>query len=251
MRAPLRDFDLTWLEEPVWPPEDHAGLARVRREGAADRRRRKRRAACTISTPPSQPARRTSRSPASSRSAARRRCSRSPRWPRRTACGWCRTTPISAPGFLASLHVNATLAPDAPFERLFIDMEANPYARTGGGGGRQGEGAGPAPASAAIPIPAVLRRYQLAEPTVHRLRGKELRPLPLREGVGEGDRAARTLPRPASLQGEGAGPDFTASLPVEGPDVKITRLRTQVVHLPIDPPILTAILGTIAPPTAC
>ena len=27
--------------------------------------------------------------------------------------------------------------------------------------------------------------------------------------------------------------------------MKITRLRTQVVHLPIDPPILTAILGTI------
>jgi hypothetical protein len=27
--------------------------------------------------------------------------------------------------------------------------------------------------------------------------------------------------------------------------MKITRLRTQVVHLPIDPPILTAILGSI------
>jgi L-alanine-DL-glutamate epimerase-like enolase superfamily enzyme len=29
----LRDVDLTWIEEPVWPPEDHAGLARVRAEG--------------------------------------------------------------------------------------------------------------------------------------------------------------------------------------------------------------------------
>ena len=29
----LRDCDLAWLEEPVWPPEHHAGLARVRREG--------------------------------------------------------------------------------------------------------------------------------------------------------------------------------------------------------------------------
>jgi L-alanine-DL-glutamate epimerase-like enolase superfamily enzyme len=28
----LRDLDLTWIEEPVWPPEDHAGLARVRAE---------------------------------------------------------------------------------------------------------------------------------------------------------------------------------------------------------------------------
>ncbi|MGZ8269053.1 MAG: mandelate racemase/muconate lactonizing enzyme family protein [Burkholderiales bacterium] len=26
----LRDLDLLWLEEPVWPPEDHAGIASVR-----------------------------------------------------------------------------------------------------------------------------------------------------------------------------------------------------------------------------
>ena len=30
----LRRFDLHWLEEPVWPPEDHAGLAKVRAAGA-------------------------------------------------------------------------------------------------------------------------------------------------------------------------------------------------------------------------
>lgn len=29
----LRELDLEWLEEPVWPPEDHAALARVRAEG--------------------------------------------------------------------------------------------------------------------------------------------------------------------------------------------------------------------------
>ena len=29
----LRPFDLKWLEEPVWPPEDHAGLARVQAQG--------------------------------------------------------------------------------------------------------------------------------------------------------------------------------------------------------------------------
>lgn len=33
MAHALRELDLLWLEEPVWPPEDHAGLARVRREG--------------------------------------------------------------------------------------------------------------------------------------------------------------------------------------------------------------------------
>jgi L-alanine-DL-glutamate epimerase-like enolase superfamily enzyme len=33
MARRLRPLDLTWLEEPVWPPEDHAGLARVQELG--------------------------------------------------------------------------------------------------------------------------------------------------------------------------------------------------------------------------
>lgn len=33
MARELRPFNLKWLEEPVWPPEDHAGLARVQVEG--------------------------------------------------------------------------------------------------------------------------------------------------------------------------------------------------------------------------
>jgi D-galactarolactone cycloisomerase len=33
MARELERFDLKWLEEPVWPPEDHAGLARVQVEG--------------------------------------------------------------------------------------------------------------------------------------------------------------------------------------------------------------------------
>jgi len=30
-------------------------------------------------------------------------------------------------GYLASLHVNTALAPDVPFERLFVDLEASPW----------------------------------------------------------------------------------------------------------------------------
>jgi L-alanine-DL-glutamate epimerase-like enolase superfamily enzyme len=33
MAARLRPFNLRWLEEPVWPPEDYAGLAHVRAQG--------------------------------------------------------------------------------------------------------------------------------------------------------------------------------------------------------------------------
>jgi L-alanine-DL-glutamate epimerase-like enolase superfamily enzyme len=33
MARKLKPLDIKWLEEPVWPPEDHAGLARVQAEG--------------------------------------------------------------------------------------------------------------------------------------------------------------------------------------------------------------------------
>jgi L-alanine-DL-glutamate epimerase-like enolase superfamily enzyme len=33
MAEQLRPFDLRWLEEPVWPPENYAGLAAVRKQG--------------------------------------------------------------------------------------------------------------------------------------------------------------------------------------------------------------------------
>jgi L-alanine-DL-glutamate epimerase-like enolase superfamily enzyme len=70
-------------------------------------------------------------------------------------------------GFLASLHCNAALAPDAPFERLFIDLEASPYhdlvvARNGRVTVPDGPGLG------RDPDLAVMKRYQVAEPTIHR-----------------------------------------------------------------------------------
>jgi D-galactarolactone cycloisomerase len=36
MELAWRPYDLHWLEEPVWPPEDHTGLARVRASAATN-----------------------------------------------------------------------------------------------------------------------------------------------------------------------------------------------------------------------
>ena len=33
MAKKLRPYDLTWLEEPLWPPEDYAGMAQLKAEG--------------------------------------------------------------------------------------------------------------------------------------------------------------------------------------------------------------------------
>jgi D-galactarolactone cycloisomerase len=71
------------------------------------------------------------------------------------------------PGFLASLHVNATIAPDAPFERLFIDLEASPphdlvVAKDGGVTVPDG------PVLGRDPDMVVLRRYLVGGRTLHR-----------------------------------------------------------------------------------
>ena len=71
-------------------------------------------------------------------------------------------------GYLASLHCNAALAPDAPFERLFVDLEASPYgelveAKNGRVTVPNGPGLG------CDPDMAVLKRYLAREPTVHSL----------------------------------------------------------------------------------
>ncbi len=146
----FRPFDLTWLEEPVWPPEDHAGLARVRAEGiriAAGAQDIAQPSAIKIGGPS-----------AVFEIAALAKAN------------GVRLVPHNAyfgAGHLASLHLNATLAPDVPLERLFIDMEANPYHELVLV--EDGKAVVPtAPGLGRDPDPEVLRRYQLAEPTVHR-----------------------------------------------------------------------------------
>ena len=65
------------------------------------------------------------------------------------------------------MHLNATLAPEAPFERLFIDLEASPYhalvtAPDGYATVPDGPGLG------CDPDPAVLARYRVDAPSLHR-----------------------------------------------------------------------------------
>lgn len=127
MTALLRDVDLHWLEEPVWPPEDHAGLARVRREGGIpvaagenaaglhDFRHMFEAGALDVAQP--SVAKVGGITEVLEIAALAKAFS-------------VRLVPHCAyfgPGYLASLHLVAALAPDAPFERLFVDLEASPY----------------------------------------------------------------------------------------------------------------------------
>jgi len=167
MARALREYRLDWLEEPVWPPEDFAGLARVRREGGVpiaagenaaglhDFKVAFERGALDIAQP----------------SVAKiGGITEMLKIAGLAEAMGVRLIPHCAyfgPGFLASLHLHARLAPHEPFERLFVDLEASPYhdlvlARDGRVAVPDGPGLG------RDPDMDILARYAVSPPTVTR-----------------------------------------------------------------------------------
>jgi L-alanine-DL-glutamate epimerase-like enolase superfamily enzyme len=156
---------LAWLEEPVWPPEDHAGLARVR-------------AATTIPIAAGENAAGVHDLATMLRAGSIDICQ-----PSVIKIGGIETTAEAAilarahgvdyvphcfyfgPGFLASLHLAAAFAPEAAFELFFGDLQASPYhdavrARKGRLSVPPGPGLG------LDPDMEVLNRYRLGGPPV-------------------------------------------------------------------------------------
>ena len=118
---------LAWLEEPVWPPEDHAGLARVR-------------AATTLPIAAGENAAGVHELAAMLRAGCDRHLSAQRHQVRghrggRTGGGLARAHGVEyvphcfyfGPGFLASLHLAAAFAPEVAFELFFGDLQASPY----------------------------------------------------------------------------------------------------------------------------
>lgn len=165
--AKMRPDGLYWLEEPVWPPENHAGLAELRRRasipiaagenaaGLYDFRHMFEAHALDVAQP--SVAKVGGITEMLDVAALAKACS-------------VRLVPhcaYSGPGYLASLHLVAALAPEAPFEHLFIDLEANPYhelvlATKGRVPVPDGPGLGRDPDA------DVLRRYSVGAPIVLR-----------------------------------------------------------------------------------
>ena len=126
MVAALRPFDLQWLEEPVWPPEDHAGLAKVRAAGAViaagenaagliEFRRAFELRALDVAQP--------SVTKIGGISEMRRIMALA----KESGVRLVPHCPYLGPGFVASLHLAAALPADTPIERLFVDLEASPF----------------------------------------------------------------------------------------------------------------------------
>lgn len=160
----LKPYDLHWLEEPVWPPEDHAGLATVRSAGAVmaagenaagliEFRRAFEIGALDIAQP--------SVTKIGGISEMRRIIALAQAFGVRVV-PHC---PYFGPGFIASLHLTAALPADTPVERLAVDLEASPMgdwvdAKNGAMRVPQGVGLG------VDPDPALVARYRTHAPNV-------------------------------------------------------------------------------------
>jgi L-alanine-DL-glutamate epimerase-like enolase superfamily enzyme len=164
MAQALRQFDLHWLEEPVWPPEDHAGLAQVRAAGAViaagenaagliEFGRAFELRALDVAQP--------SVTKIGGISAMRRIIALAAESGVRVV-PHC---PYFGPGFIASLHIAASLPAGVTVERLAVDLEASPM------GDRIDAKDGhlrvpQAPGLGADPDPALIARYRTHAPNI-------------------------------------------------------------------------------------
>jgi D-galactarolactone cycloisomerase len=167
MASALSGDGLYWLEEPVWPPEDSAGLAGTRQFGipiAAGENTAGRfgfqslieAGAIDIAQPSI-----TKIGGVGEMVAVIELC----RARSVTVTPHC---PYFGPGLIATLHIIAALTPDALVEVLWLDMEAHPFhdAVTPVGGRLQ---VPQEPGLGCEPDPAILARYTKGEPTVTRV----------------------------------------------------------------------------------
>jgi L-alanine-DL-glutamate epimerase-like enolase superfamily enzyme len=160
----LRRYDLHWLEEPLWPPEDYAGLAQLRATGmtiaagensaASDFPLMFELGALDVVQP--------SVTKVGGVSEMRRIIALAEKFDVRVV-PHC---PYLGPGFLASLHLTVPLG-DAPVERIAVELEASPFgdwidAKDGEMRVPQGPGLG------CDPDAELIARYRTHEPNIIR-----------------------------------------------------------------------------------
>jgi D-galactarolactone cycloisomerase len=164
MARELKPLRLYWLEEPVWPPEDHRGLARVHEVGvplAAGENAAGMHDFVHMFEAGSIDIAQPSVTKIGGISEMRRVIAA-------TQAAGKRLVPHNAyfgPGYLASLHIVASLANEVPLERLYLKLEANLFgewldAKNGNVAIPQGAGLG------CDPDPAIVERYRDGPDTV-------------------------------------------------------------------------------------
>jgi D-galactarolactone cycloisomerase len=167
MAKRLREYDLAWLEEPVFPPEDRKGLARVRREGGIPISAGENAAGLHDFYSLFEAGAVDNAQPSVAKIGGVTEVIKIAALAEAHSVRLVPHCAYFGPGYLASMHLNASLAPDVPFERIFVDLEASPYHElitAPGGTVRVPDG----PGLGRDPDQEVMRRFRLGDPTVLR-----------------------------------------------------------------------------------
>ena len=127
MARELEVLDLTWLEEPVWPPGDHDGLARVRMEGGIPIAAGENAAGLHDFKAAFEAGAQDIAQPSVIKIGGPSAMIEIAALAKSFGVRLVPHNAYFGAGYLASLHCNTALAPDSPFERLFCDLEASPY----------------------------------------------------------------------------------------------------------------------------
>ena len=160
MAAELREFGLYWFEEPVFPPEDHAGLARVRREGGLRIAAGENAISATDFRAMFNADAVDFAQPSVTKIGGITELTRIARIARESGVALAPHSPYFGPGLLATVHVAAALEQETMIEYSFCELGASPLGDAIAlVNGRIG-----VPAGAGLgrdPDPEVLARYQV------------------------------------------------------------------------------------------
>jgi D-galactarolactone cycloisomerase len=156
----LREFNLLWLEEPIWPPEDCRGLAMVRQQGGIPVAAGENAASVTEFSNLMAAHAVDYAQPSIIKLGGVTPMVRVMELARQHGIGVMPHSPYFGPGFIATLHVCAAHPGDTMIERYYCDLDASPLgAAINPVSGRiavpQGPGLG------IDPDPGVLREFQL------------------------------------------------------------------------------------------
>jgi D-galactarolactone cycloisomerase len=165
MAKRLAHLDLAWLEEPVWPPEDHAGLARVRASASMPIAAGENLASITELQRLLAVGGVDIVQPSVIKFGGIEAVRQGAVLARAHGVDYVPHCFYFGPGYLASLHLAAAYAPERPFELFHGKLEASPYhdvvrAKDGMVTVPDGPGLG------LEPDLSVLERYRLAPPVV-------------------------------------------------------------------------------------
>jgi D-galactarolactone cycloisomerase len=122
----LEPFALLWLEEPVWPPEHHAGLALVKTQAGVPVAAGENAATLEDFRHLVERARVDYLQPSVTKIGGITAMRRVMGLAASMGATVAPHSPYFGPGLIATLHLIAALAPDAMCERFYCDLEASP-----------------------------------------------------------------------------------------------------------------------------